>query len=50
MQVSISGDCGRGIYLREPHQIGKLMQASVTVEPKFSESAGMYVRMYGVFC
>lgn len=44
MQVSTSGNNGRGIYLREPHQIGKLMQASVTVEPKFSENAGMDIQ------
>jgi tripeptidyl-peptidase-2 len=41
IQVSVSGNNGRGIYLREPHHIGKLTQASVTVEPKFSENAGV---------
>ena len=49
MQVSVLSGQKRGIYLREPHQIGKLIRASVSVKPKFRETAGkyMFVVMYG---
>ena len=40
MQVSVSGVRRRGIYLREPHEVRRLYQASVTVEPYFTTEAG----------
>lgn len=42
------GDNGRGIYLREPYQIGKLVVVSVSVEPKFHLDAGIWISFTGM--
>ena len=43
LQVTLSGKKGRGIYLREAHQIRKLTRASISVQPVFPERASTYM-------
>ena len=42
----MSGSKGRGIYLREPHEVGVLCKASVTVEPKFPVDTGIIKHLH----
>ena len=55
--MSVVGDHGRGIYLREPYEVRRLVKATAVVEPRFSEETGMaflnacitYIRIYCLF-
>lgn len=37
----MSGGRGRGIYLREPHEVTKLCRIVIAVEPQFPTDAGI---------
>ena len=41
IKVHLAGQKGRGIYLRERHQIEKLTRATIVIQPMFPKKASM---------